>query len=103
MCGRFYDLFDLDDITTRFRVERHPREPLPLRHNLAPTQEAPVIRFDGDERELVLMRWGLIPRWAIDEKAGYRMINGERRGVSPAAADTADFPGKPKAHELSPG
>ena len=56
MCGRFYDLLDLDDITTRFRVERHPREPLPLRYNLAPTQTAPVIRSDGDERELILMR-----------------------------------------------
>ena len=34
MCGRFYDLFDLDDITTRFRIERFPRDPLPLRYNV---------------------------------------------------------------------
>jgi putative SOS response-associated peptidase YedK len=65
MCGRFYDIFDLDDIMTRFRVSQAPSEPLPLRYNLAPTQTAPVIRFDGDERELTLMRWGLIPRWIL--------------------------------------
>jgi putative SOS response-associated peptidase YedK len=81
MCGRFYDINDLDDITSRFRVSRAPVELLPLRYNLAPTQSAPVICFDGDERELVLMCWGLIPRWARDEKIGYRMINARAETV----------------------
>jgi putative SOS response-associated peptidase YedK len=81
MCGRFYDIHDLDDITSRFRVSRAPADPLPLRYNLAPTQTAPVILFDGDERELILMRWGLIPHWAKDEKIGYRMINARAETV----------------------
>jgi putative SOS response-associated peptidase YedK len=59
------------------------RTPLPCpRYNIAPTQSAPVIRFDGDERELLLMRWGLIPRWAKDEKIGYRMINARAETVA---------------------
>jgi putative SOS response-associated peptidase YedK len=81
MCGRFYNLLDLDDITTRFRVSRVPALPLPQRYNLAPSQTAPVIRLDGDERELVLMRWGLIPHWAPDEKIGYKMINARAETV----------------------
>ena len=81
MCGRFYDIHDLDDITSRFRVSRPPALALPLRYNIAPTQSAPVIRFDGEERELLLMRWGLIPRWAKDEKIGYRMINARAETV----------------------
>ena len=81
MCGRFYDIHDLDDITSRFRVSRPPPLPLPIRYNIPPTQNAPVIRFDGEDRELLLMRWGLIPRWAKDEKIGARMINARAETV----------------------
>ena len=81
MCGRFLDIYDLNDITSRFRVSRPPALALPLRYNIAPTQSAPVIRFDGEERELLHMRWGLIPRWAKDEKIGYRMINARAETV----------------------
>ena len=44
---------------------------LPFRYNVAPTQIVPVIRVADDKRELALMRWGLIPHWAKDEKIGY--------------------------------
>ena len=81
MCGRFYDIHDLADITSRFRVSRPPALALPLRYNIAPTQSASVIRFDGDEREFLLMRWGLTPHWAKDEKLGYRMINARAETV----------------------
>jgi|ERR1017187_9346883 putative SOS response-associated peptidase YedK len=41
------------------------------RFNVAPTQPVPVIRQNLKEpiRELSLMRWGLIPRWAKDPSA----------------------------------
>jgi len=53
------------------------------RYNIAPTQLAPVVRRlrDGPGRELVLLRWGLIPAWSKDASGGARMIN--------ARADTA--------------
>lgn len=38
MCGRFYDIRDLDDITSRFRVDRSPSLTLPIRYNITPTQ-----------------------------------------------------------------
>jgi putative SOS response-associated peptidase YedK len=81
MCGRFYDICDLDDITLRFRVDRPRDLSLPLRYNVAPSQSVPVIRVMDDERELTFMRWGLIPHWAKDEKIGYKMINARAETV----------------------
>jgi putative SOS response-associated peptidase YedK len=45
--------------------------------NVAPTQPVAAVRVvpGGQERELVELRWGLIPSWADDPKIGYRMIN----------------------------
>lgn len=48
---------------------------MPLRYNVAPTQEIPVIRADADRRQLTMMRWGLVPSWADDPKIGSRLIN----------------------------
>jgi putative SOS response-associated peptidase YedK len=47
------------------------------RYNIAPTQPIPVIRQHPKEpqRELSLMRWGLIPSWAKDASSAARMIN----------------------------
>jgi len=58
ICGLFYNLLDLDDITSRFRVDRPRDLSLPLRYNVAPSQSVPVIRIENEERELALMRWG---------------------------------------------
>ena len=40
-----------------------------------------MIRVKDDARELTLMRWGLIPHWAKDEKIGYSMINARAETV----------------------
>jgi len=56
--------------------ELPPFEP---RFNISPTQPVPVIRLDPagteTERELVWLRWGLIPAWAKDPALGNRLIN----------------------------
>jgi putative SOS response-associated peptidase YedK len=53
--------------------------PFAARFNIAPTQLAPVIRMQphGRElrRELVWLRWGLVPSWATDPAIGNRLIN----------------------------
>lgn len=45
--------------------------------NIAPTQQAPVVRQHTKEpaRLLSNMRWGLVPYWASDLSIGARMIN----------------------------
>lgn len=47
---------------------------LPPRYNIAPTQEAPVVRHRR-ERELAMLRWGLIPPWSEGPDSGYSTIN----------------------------
>src|ERR1700736_5352949 len=51
--------------------------PIYPRYNIAPTQPVPVVRMAPEQegRELVLLRWGLIPSWADDPSIGDRMAN----------------------------
>ena len=46
-------------------------------YNIAPMTYQPVVRLDHDtdERELVPMRWGLVPFWARDANVSYSTIN----------------------------
>lgn len=85
MCGRYTLTHSVADLGRVFDFLERPN--LPPRHNAAPTQELPVVRrraqTDPDAsagtatgaRELVVMRWGLVPFWADDPSIGSRMIN----------------------------
>lgn len=57
---------------------------IPPSFNLAPTQEVAAVRAsrDGDERELVMLRWGLVPGWAPGVGIGGRMINARAETVA---------------------
>jgi putative SOS response-associated peptidase YedK len=59
------------------------------RYNIAPGQDVAVIRQDAarPKRLISLMRWGLVPAWAKDLKAGYKMINARAETI----ADTPAF------------
>lgn len=63
------------------------------RYNIAPTQTVPVLRLHGESntREIVLMRWGLVPSWAKDEAIGSRMINARANTVDEKPAYRSAF------------
>lgn len=64
MCGRYYRRSDKQKIAEAFHVKKVGDFPLPpWDYNVAPTTMQPVIRQNRDtgERELVQLRWGLIP------------------------------------------
>src|SRR5580700_2086066 len=65
MCGRYYRRSDKQRIAEAYRLGEIPFDlVLPdWDFNVAPTTFQPVIRDGRDtgERELVLMRWGLVP------------------------------------------
>jgi putative SOS response-associated peptidase YedK len=58
-----------------FKVSAQTEWQYPLRYNIAPTQEIPVVRQVSSERKLSLMKWGLVPSWANDMKMAGGMIN----------------------------
>lgn len=62
------------------------------RYNAAPTQLLPVYREHPERgRELVLLRWGLVPFWAKDASIGARMINARSDTVAEKPAFRAAF------------
>ena len=74
MCGRYTytQIPELDEDAVVFPDGKDI--PLIPRHNIAPTNYAPVI-IQQAPRKIHFYRWGLIPYWAKDEKIGYKLIN----------------------------
>jgi putative SOS response-associated peptidase YedK len=62
MCGR-YVVAGQHELSERFQLRQIPMHLMPT-FNAAPSQKLPVIVEDAEgERELRLLRWGLMPRW----------------------------------------
>ena len=62
------------------------------RYNIAPTQFIAAIRNDENrERELVMLRWGLVPFWAKDPSIGNKMINARAETVAEKPAYRAAY------------
>jgi putative SOS response-associated peptidase YedK len=77
MCGRARLLTDYSEI--KIRLKFAPDAPAPnydRNFNLAITEKMLVaIRSEEGRRVPQMMRWGLIPHWAKDEKIGYSTHN----------------------------
>jgi putative SOS response-associated peptidase YedK len=75
MCGR-YTLSAPGDVLSEVFDVTAPQGLSP-RYNIAPTQEAAVVRVTepGAGRSCDLLRWGLVPFWAKDPGIGNKMIN----------------------------
>ena len=75
MCGRFTQTFTWDQ-ADRFLDLSGPPLNLQPRYNVAPSQAVAVVRADRDgRRSLSMLRWGLIPAWAKDQRVGRKLIN----------------------------
>jgi putative SOS response-associated peptidase YedK len=101
MCGRFtqyYTWSEVHDFLSAFGTPRN----LQPHYNIAPTDTVDVIRLGEHGRELVSMRWGLIPGWwkktpkempvtfnaraeSVAEKPMFRNAFKERRCIIPAS------------------
>jgi putative SOS response-associated peptidase YedK len=72
MCGR-YTFQPPEDFYSRCNIANR-LDGLVARYNIAPSQIVPVIMSETPH-QVMLMRWGLIPHWAKEEKMAYKMIN----------------------------
>jgi putative SOS response-associated peptidase YedK len=73
MCGRFTLTIEISELQRilnlgEFSAEFHPR------YNISPSQPVPVVT-DYKNKNIDIMRWGLIPPWAKDIHIGYSLIN----------------------------
>ena len=85
MCGRFTVATDPAALAERFEVVL-PEDWEPS-WNVAPTQEVlGIVRRRDAPRELRELRFGLIPHWAKDMRAGFSMINARAETVRAKSA-----------------
>ncbi len=89
MCGRYNLITDAQAFIDAFQVIN--RLDWCPRYNIAPSQQVPAIRQEPEGRKAVLLRWGLIPHWAKDEKFGYHTINARAETVDRKPAFRAAF------------
>ena len=90
MCGRFAFYSPSEATAALFGVAASIEiEP---RYNIAPTQYIAAIREDDNQqRELIMLRWGLVPFWAKDPSIGNRMINARAETVAEKPSYRAAF------------
>jgi putative SOS response-associated peptidase YedK len=76
VCGRFVQILPPDAIRALFRTANPLVNPPPS-WNVAPSQAAMAVRRhpQSGERQLDLLRWGLVPHFTRDIKAARRPIN----------------------------
>ncbi len=80
MCGRFAQYSIKPVIADEFGVEKIGFDPEPS-YNIAPGQDIAAV-VGGDTRQLIKLRWGLVPSWAKDPSIGYRMINARSETIN---------------------
>jgi putative SOS response-associated peptidase YedK len=91
MCGRFAFHSPRETLAQLFALgDRVPE--LPARWNIAPGTDVPVVRVASDgARELVSLRWGLVPSWSKDRSIGQRLVNARAETLSEKPAFRTAF------------
>jgi putative SOS response-associated peptidase YedK len=95
MCGRYFTRRAKQEIAERMQVKKVFAEAMVPNFNVAPSTFQPVIRQerDSDEREMVLLRWGLVPFFAksLAEWKGIDTIHAKAETVQSSATWRAPF------------
>ena len=90
MCGRYATSRSSLDLAALFGATDDV-EGLEPDYNVAPTDPVPVVRISAGARHLSSARWGLLPHWAKDVRAGARMINARAETVTTSSAFASAF------------
>ena len=81
MCGRFIQRASGEVLAARFHLPAAPDQT--PRYNLAPSQSVWAIRSATDGgRELVALRWGLVPAWSPEPRTAYSTSNARTETVA---------------------
>jgi putative SOS response-associated peptidase YedK len=80
MCSRYSLTSPPEAVRAYFNYKNEAE--FPARYNIAPSQPVAVVRIDArGDRELALVRWGLIPAWVKDPKAFTTLINARSESI----------------------
>ena len=89
MCGRFSQQRPAAELAEIFAAEPLVEDP-GARFNVAPTDDALVVVQREERRAITAYRWGLVPHWAADLKAGSRMFNARSETLTTSPALNRD-------------
>jgi putative SOS response-associated peptidase YedK len=81
MCGRAKLPEDVSEIKLDLKIDFDEISDYRPRWNAAPTSLLPVVVSRHGARTLVLMRWGLVPRWAKGIKINYSTFNARAEDI----------------------
>jgi putative SOS response-associated peptidase YedK len=79
MCGR-YTLIKTTELSERFGIKGEVPQLAP-NYNTAPSQTMPIVTGEPGERQLQLMKWGLVPAWSKIPKTAFSTINARAEGL----------------------
>ncbi|WP_309647568.1 SOS response-associated peptidase [Nocardioides sp.] len=91
MCGRYASSRRPEDLVEEFEIAQSRVDtPLAPDFNVAPTKEVYAVlerppskqSEEPPERQLRVLRWGLVPSWAKDPSIGNKMINARMETVA---------------------
>lgn len=81
MCGRFILTEQQQTVTETFNASPSEHE-IKSSYNIAPTQQVSVVRWQEGVRELVGLRWGLIPSWSKVMPKRTHLINARAETIA---------------------
>jgi len=94
MCGRLTQFTDISTVASRFEVQARLvlADDGPPRYNVAPSTSILVVRAGEEgQRELVRMKWGLVPHWSVEPKTSYSTSNARAETVDSKPVFRAAF------------
>jgi putative SOS response-associated peptidase YedK len=93
MCGRYATTRNGADLAALFEAIDDTDGALVPDYNVAPTDPVPIVRLSQRLGSVAVSvaRWGLIPPWETDPRAGARMINARAETVATSSAYATSF------------
>ena len=76
-------MFQVEQLRERFRIANHLPDGLKARYNIGPSQLEPVVVDRNGNPEILVMKWGFVPRWAKDVNSvfRYKTFNARSEGI----------------------
>ena len=74
-----------------FNLARPELLGLKPRYNIAPSQRVTIVRDTDAGREMVMVKWGLVPHWSNEAKTRYSTINARIESVAGKPAYRTPF------------
>lgn len=90
MCGR-YNITDSPEVQALLEHLDINIGPLPVRYNIAPTENVPVIFNADDQNQLAEMRWWLVPSWSDGPSTRFAMFNARSETIATSKAYREPF------------